>query len=223
MTARIATFVGYVVVPVVGILFFGWDWRSLILLYWLENITVGLRNAISMARTERTADPGASGRFTVNGRPAESASKPFLVLFFVFHYGLFTLVHGVFVMIIVFAGGFGLFGEAESTGIDAVGGEWLGLGGILLVWGIASVVQIIADLFVPRASLPPAASLFLAPYGRILALHVTIILGAWLIASLGWPPSAAILLVALHFALDLWSPFGRRGGRVALTMGSSGD
>jgi hypothetical protein len=214
VTSRIATFAAYVVLPVVGILFFGWDWRAVIVLYWLENVTLGLRNVIAMIRTERLSDPGQRA-VTVNNMPATStAAKPLLIVFFVFHYGIFTLVHGVFVFLIVLgvfapfrsgggdAGGIGGFGGADSGSID-----W---GGILLVWGVASVVQLVLDLFRPRESLPSATTLFASPYGRIIALHLTILGGAWLIESLGWPPAAAILLVALHFATDLWSPFGGR-------------
>lgn len=218
MTARIATFIGFVAVPIVGILFFGWDWRSVILLYWLENITVGLRNVVSMSRTEQVADPQARSPLLMNGRPVGEASRVGLVLFFMVHYGIFTVVHGVFVMVLVFTGGLGPFRDPTPF----VGSDWLGVWGIVLVWGIASLVQIIADCFVPRSALPPAGALFLAPYGRILALHITILGGAWLIMSLNWPPSAAILLVVLHFVLDLWNPLGRSGAQVRVRLGSSG-
>jgi len=214
VTSRIATFAAYVVLPVVGILFFGWDWRAVIVLYWLENVTLGLRTVITMIRTDRISDPGQRA-VTVNNMPASSsAAKPLLIVFFMFHYGIFTLVHGVFVFLIVlglfapFRGGFGSAGSfGDFGGVDSGAIDW---GGILLVWGVASVVQLVIDLFRPRASLPSASTLFASPYGRIIALHLTILGGAWLIASLGWPPVAAILLVALHFVTDLWSPFGGR-------------
>lgn len=123
--------------PIVGILFFGWDWRAVIVLYWQENVTLGLRNVIAMIRTDRLSDPGQRA-VAVNNMPATSAAaKPMVIVFFVLHYGIFTLVHGVFVFLIVLgmfapfrgagggAGGPGGFGTFDSGS--------MGWGGILLV------------------------------------------------------------------------------------------
>jgi hypothetical protein len=42
-----------------------------------------------------------------------------------------------------------------------------------------------------------------APYARVVILHVTIILGAFVVAFLGAPIGALIVLVALKTAFDL--------------------
>ena len=70
----------YLAIPVAGLLLAGWDWRPIVLLYWLENVTVGAVTAIGLARRR-------SGGQTV-AMPA---------WFFVIHYGIFTFVHGIFV------------------------------------------------------------------------------------------------------------------------------
>lgn len=205
----------YLVLPILGILFFGWDWRPVLLLYWLENITVGLGTLISMIRTKSTL-PEQSGRkmsFTINGQPlgdydgtgSGKLARGALSGFFVLHYGLFTAVHGIFVFLVIsglLGGGlWGAFSPLSGNSYDSASFDLLG---ILIVWAIASAIQLGLSLFTPAASLPPVMTLFWSPYRRIIALHLTLILGVGLILWLGWPPIAALLLVALHFVMDLW-------------------
>ncbi|MGO3146417.1 MAG: DUF6498-containing protein [Leucobacter sp.] len=207
MIERIVSAAVYLVLPLVGILFFGWDWRSVIVLYWLQNITVGLRTEIDMIRTRTPAGPDSSNlSFTINDRPvSQSASKPFLVVFFLIHYGIFTLVHGVFVFLIAYGAFNGMFGTSSSQTAEST----FNLQGILVVWAIGSIVQLVLACMVPRATLPPMKSLFFAPYSRIFVLHFTVIVGVFIITRFGWPPAAAILLVALQFVVDLWKPESR--------------
>lgn len=204
----------YLVLPILGILLFEWDWRPVLLLYWLENITVGLGTLIAMIRTKSTL-PEQSGRkisFTVNGQLLDGEdgtgsgklAKAALSGFFVLHYGLFTAVHGIFVFLVIsglFGGGlWSAFSPGSGNSYDSASFD---IPSILIVWAIASAVQLGLSLFKPAASLPPVMTLFWSPYRRIFALHLTLILGVGLIIWLGWPPIAALLLVALHFLMDL--------------------
>ena len=211
MISRLIQLVIYLIVPILGILVFGWDWRSVILLYWLENITVGISTIIAIARTPRMVDPLQEQRtqWTINGQPAQRMPKALLIPFFILHYGIFTLVHGVFVFLLI-GGFFGLFsfafaqaplgGSSYQFGFGQTG---IDLYGILIAWGIASIIQLVLGLRQPRELLPPATELFFSPYKRILVLHFTVLFGAVIIAWLGWPPASALLLVALHFVTDL--------------------
>lgn len=206
MTSRIAGFAAYVALPIIGIVFFDWDWRSVIILYWLENITVGARTVIAMIRSPRVQDPGRTA-LTFNGS-SRPAGKVGLIAFFMVHYGIFTVVHGVFVFLLAF-GAFRMFGAFGMSAPSGSGAE-IDVGGVLLVWAVGSLVQIVAGFFTPRAELPAVGALFMSPYRRIIVLHLTILGGAWLIGNFGWPPIAAILLVALHFVLDLREALGAR-------------
>src|SRR5437870_10558218 len=69
-------------VPLAGVLFFGWTVFATLLLFWLENVVVGGFNIARML----SAQPQS---------PAMWAAKLFLIPFFVFHYGMFVTVHGV--------------------------------------------------------------------------------------------------------------------------------
>jgi hypothetical protein len=44
-------------VPLVGLFFFEWDWREILIFYWLTNITIGVITAIDMIRTKSVEAP----------------------------------------------------------------------------------------------------------------------------------------------------------------------
>ena len=71
-------------VPLAGVLFWGWDAFALIALFWMENVVIGVFFVLRML----ALDPRD---------PALWAGKLFMVPFFCFHYGMFTAIHGVFV------------------------------------------------------------------------------------------------------------------------------
>ena len=205
MLSRVFSFIGYVAVPIAGVIFFGWDWRSIIILYWLENITVGVQTLIAMGRTKTVNAPGKGLRFTISGMTQQkrTLARIPMMLFFTVHYGIFTVVHGVFVLTLTF-GMLPVFGLLRGSAAgDVVESLPVDMTGILLIWGVASLVQLIAGLFEPRDQLAPVNAIMVSPYRRIFALHITILGGAWLISYFGWPPITALLLIAVHFVLDL--------------------
>ena len=89
-------------VPLVGVLFLGWSVWTILVIYWLENGIVGVFNVLKMLKAEGTDTSGADG-WRVNGRRASTMANATLVPFFMIHYGIFWLVHGVFVLTIAFA------------------------------------------------------------------------------------------------------------------------
>lgn len=201
VVARITQQLVYYGVPLVGIFYFGWDWRPIIVLYWLENVSVGVETLINMIRTpySKQTQPSRSNiRFTFGGQSlSKNGSKPGLVVMFFVHYSFFTLVHGVFVGILI--SGF-LFIGIPGQQVPSAG---FSVGTLLTVWIIASVIQLVQASRTPKEHLLSIQTLFTSPYKRIFVLHITIIAGVGLIMWFGWPPIAAVLLVALHAAIDL--------------------
>lgn len=65
------------------------------LVYWIENVVVWACGIVRCATAEGDGKRTVSG--TVNGQPRDFS----LAKFFALHYGIFTLVHGVFTVIIV--------------------------------------------------------------------------------------------------------------------------
>lgn len=196
------------IVPIMGIFFLGWDWREILIFYWLGNITVGVQVVVSMLRATSVEGllssviPGATLKsFTVESQQPDMAkvtlgrgvTKAIMISFFCLHYGLFTVVHGVFVFIITSGGFFSTTPQGQATDQPV-----LHLSQILLMWLIASVVQIVFELLNRRTEVTMSAA-----YARIVVLHLSIIVGAFLITALRWPASAAVLLVAINFCFEL--------------------
>ena len=194
-------------VPLFGVLFFGWSLFSIMLLYWFENGIVGFFNLfkIGLARAPMPED----FEFRINGRPTRRPSKLFLIPFFMFHYGLFWTVHGVFVVVLfgVFNGSFGAFGDTPE--LPDFGGGFrdfdptgTGIAALALVLshGLSFFVNFVGEREYENVS--PAQQMF-RPYGRVVVLHATIIGGGYLVARLGEPVAALALMVALKIGIDL--------------------
>ena len=176
--------------PVFGVLVLGWEVFPLLFLFWSENVIVGGFNALKML----CAAPA---------NPLGWAAKLFMIPFFCFHYGMFTFVHGIFVV--------GLFGGQFRQGARFPDGErfwqllqenhlgWAILG-LAVSHGISFATNYLGNGEYQRASLP---ILMQQPYGRIVVLHLAILGGGFLMMVLHSPAAGLLLLVALKTALDL--------------------
>ncbi len=177
-------------VPVAGVLLWNWSVFALIALFWMENVIVGVFFALRML----LADPRD---------PALWAAKLFLVPFFCFHYGMFTAIHGVFV--------FALFGGKayDPHGLEVLEpamraardlGLWLPLAALLASHGFSFLWNYLWRGEFRRGKI---TELMARPYGRVVVLHLAIILGGIGTLALGSPLWALLVLLALKIGLDL--------------------
>lgn len=177
-------------IPLAGALFWGWDVFTLLILYWLENGIVGVLNALKMALAQGPLD-------TRSGPPEKvtAASRATLIPFFIVHYGIFWVVHGVFVLSLPEI--IGLGASAPPPRIDLV--AW-GAIGLAISHGASFVFNYLGRGEYRTARL---GIVMFAPYARLVALHLTIIVGGMLSLSLGSPIGSMIVLVAIKIAIDL--------------------
>jgi hypothetical protein len=75
-------------IPLFGVLFWGWDTFQLLMLYWMETVIVAFWTIRRLARLA----PEECGAFKVNG-VTQPATPSILVGFFSAHAGLFIIVH----------------------------------------------------------------------------------------------------------------------------------
>ena len=205
---RVGSSVGAVValvianlIPLVGALWFGWNVWTILIIYWLENGVVGVVNVLKMLRAEGTDTSGATN-WRVNGRPAASMSRAALVPFFVVHYGMFWIGHGVFVLLLPVFGGIGSDGTAgpDMTAGMSVGTILFAVVVLAISHGVSYRFNFLGNREYRRVS--PQGQMF-APYGRLVILHITIIVGAMAISMTGAPAAALAVLVALKIVLDV--------------------
>ncbi|MER3389070.1 MAG: DUF6498-containing protein [Microcella sp.] len=193
---RLLIVAAYTVIPLAGVLAFGWGWREILALYWFENIAVGLAMVVYLLRSRRRDGVGSVG----------------LAALFVVHFGVFTIVHGALVVTVV-AVVFGPFSAAPMAGTDAA----LDGPGILGVFAVAAVLQLALALRGPLPTLGGFA-LMVSVYPRIIALQFTVFLVAVVIAASGWPPVAAVLLIAIHALVDAAALVVRRRRRASIRL-----
>jgi hypothetical protein len=195
-----AVLVAVNLVPLIGVLFWGWDVAIILISYWLENGVIGLINVPKIM-------------LAAQGNPAIGAA---IAGFFAVHYGGFWLGHGIFVFFIVgFAnhGPFGFLGPGFPFGGSTFDGSIAGPSAdrgpqILLIAVLLFLSHGVSFLlnYVGRREFlntTPIKQMF-QPYGRLIILHVTIILGAFLVIGLGQPVLLVALLVLLKTIVDLF-------------------
>ncbi len=174
-------------VPLAGVLFAHWSIYAIFLLYWSENVVVGAFNVLRML----AAQPR---------NVAVDFSKLFVVPFFCVHYGMFTFVHGLFV--ITLFGPDARFSPGPAAFLAAVQAAGIG-------WGILSIVLSHGFSFVHnyllggeyRNATPPM--LMTQPYARVMVLHATILLGGFAAKAMGAPLVSLLVLIGLKTAIDL--------------------
>ena len=185
-------------IPLAGALFLGWNVWMILIVYWLENGVVGVVNVLKMRRAEGPIE-ASSMQLRMNGRPVDERSTGALISFFILHYGIFWAVHGVFVWTLP------VFGSMRSEGVDmTVGFEPLAIPlavlALAISHGLSYWFNFVQGGEYRRVS---AAGQMFAPYGRLVVLHVTIIIGGMAIAFSGAPASAVAILVGLKTLLDV--------------------
>jgi hypothetical protein len=178
-------------IPVIGVVFWGWSAFALIVLYWLENLIVGVRTLASMF-----ANAALSGGATWIAALCLGA-------FFTIHYGIFCFGHGIFVMAL-FGGSF--YGDsiidlggAVSRLFETQSNLAIGFASIV-AWQVVQFVRFIASGEVRRTNV---LELMGSPYPRIIVLHVTIIFGGFLLMLLNQPIGGILVLALVKMAYDV--------------------
>ncbi len=199
-------------VPVGGVLFAQWEVFPIMLLFWLENVVVGVITVLKILACER----------------GHSGEKFFMVPFFIFHYGMFCFVHGAFV--------FSLFaprGESmsrtggllpEPSGIlELIRGQglWIAVAALVASHAFSFVVNFLGRGEYRKAE---AGKVMMAPYGRIIVLHVVVLVGGFVVMALDAPLIALLLLVILKIIMDVTAHIRehRRLSDATLLAGTSG-
>jgi len=177
-------------IPIYGVLFMGWQVFPVIFLYWIENVIIGISNVLKML----LSSPGSPGQWV---------AKFFMIPFFCVHYGMFTLVHGIFIL--VFFGGYMKSGSPMpgiSDLLNLIGS--LQIGGAVLALMLSHTVSFITNYIgngeYKQASL---SDLMAQPYGRVIILHLTIMIGGFSMMALGSPVVGLVFLIVLKTFIDI--------------------
>ena len=200
-------------VPLFGVIFLGWDLFYILAAYWLENIVIGFFTILKilMAQKSMVRSPD-SGQYqaAVAAIPAlgvlEERSPIYvripIAIFFIIHFGVFTLVHGIFIFGL--ASEFGTGYTSRYLGWDtflplATWGTLAMVLSFIISHGISFAVNYIGQQEYKNIS-PQQA--MMAPYGRVVVMHLVVMGSAFAFASLGANTFSVVIIILLKIVLD---------------------
>ncbi|MBU2501887.1 hypothetical protein KJ682_11220 [bacterium] len=178
-------------VPLFGVLLLGWEVFPLLFLFWAEGVVIGAFHVLKML----AARPTEWGHWFM---------KVILVPFFFVHYGMFAAGHVTFLIQLFGGEGYSDPGFPPDPAV---------LLGIIerhhLVWPVAAfVVSHGVSFFINylgkgefRRMVPVV--MFMAPYARVVVMHLTLFAGGFLMMRAGDPTGGLVALVVLKTILDL--------------------
>ena len=191
-------------IPVIGVIYAGWSAASIVLVYWAENLVIGIYNILKML----TVAPSKKDKLF---------HRVFAPAFFIIHFGGFAAGHGGFLLDIF---------DIQSAASPADGQEWPGP--LILLQMLYTVMQ---SLFMqmPAGFIWAIAALFIShgisftqhfimggeryrtsvnklmiqPYSRVLVMHIAIIVCGFMVVKLGSPLSMLVALVLVKTGMDI--------------------
>ena len=176
-------------VPLWGVLFLGWNTLVILLLFWTENLMIGFFNILKMAIVKTQGIIGI-------------IPKIFLIPFFAFHYGMFTFIHGAFVI--------GFFGRSYVGNsfptpdvflkIVKDNNLYYAMMALFISHSFSFIYNYIIQEEYKKVSLD---KLMAAPYARVVILHLTIIAGGFLLMASNSPVGGLVILIILKMLFDI--------------------
>ena len=183
------------VLPLAGVVFLGWKVVDILWLYWAENVVIGVLNILRIltARGPSIDDHPRTGL----------VGAVFIAVFFTLHYGGFTFGHGVFIAQVFGDTSTGLTLD-EEVGFLARTLDTPAMRVALLGLFLSHLASLVINWFGrgERNKHDGRAQMF-SVYGRIIILHVVILLGGAAAQAIGEPVIALVLLVVLKTGVDL--------------------
>ncbi len=177
-------------IPIVGVAFFGLSLYEILVAYWLENIVIAFYTVLKIAM--------ASGNFMLNLSHGLSAIlfKLFIIIFFIFHFGGFTLGHGIFIFALF--GPSGHFGNLSESQVAILP---LAITFCLFIFshGVSFWQNYIKNQEFRKVS---SVVMMQAPYSRIMVMHLTVMGGAFVFSTLGLSSLARFIIILVKTYLD---------------------
>ena len=190
MSARysVAVLVAANLLPLVGLLLWDWDVFFLLLLFWCENVIIGV---FGIARLIVAAE---------SENPVEGL---FLPAFFLVHYGGFMFGHFMllFAMYSSHAADAGRGAEpADYYSMVIENLNWVAVVALFISHGWSFIENYMGQR--EHESLKPGAAMAL-PYRRMMITHVALLAGGFFLIERGQPLVGLVLLVILKIVLDV--------------------
>jgi hypothetical protein len=171
------------ILPIFGVIFLDWQVGSIVSIYWVENIVIGIYNVLKIIKSENFFLEKSS-----KNKLSKATVKLILISFFIFHFGLFTLVHGVFIYFIFL-----------REGINFIALFW-GFVSLMISHGISYVENYLMKQEYKNVNM---IDLMALPYKRVSILHMVVIFSGFVVLILSRSILSVVMLVFLKTVVDV--------------------
>ena len=170
-----------------GPLALGWNLATLLMLYWLELVFVGLVTIAKMAWASRLGELGKS--------------RSYQAIFFIAHYATFCVLYGIALRMIIAGPDAVLEGSGIALAIAAVT--------LPASHGVSFWLNYIkGHEFAKMSSLEQ----MFVPYQRLLPVQIVTVIGATVVRGMGEPALGLAALVCIKLGTDLLVHLRHHGG-----------
>lgn len=205
-TPAVISLIAMNLLPLIGVFYFGWDAGTIVFLYWLENVVIGVLNIPKIyssredeAQPKKPRAKRGKYHYVVSDGSRDKRSRGglvFLCVFFSFHYGMFCFGHYMFL-------------KSTYRDLPDLNEMFAALTGPVLFWSllgltISHIVSMIVNFYGKGEYKTRSASAqMFMPYTRIVVLHVVIILSGFIALAAGQSIATLLLLVVFKIGFDL--------------------
>ncbi len=210
--------------PLLGVLFAGWNVFTIVLLYWFETAVIGAINVLRMVTARGDMADMAKNLMVKHGRgdigdgdikvvrQSRTAGRPgamgcmklFMIPFFCVHFGGFMVGHLIFI--------FALLGGEIAGGTASPFDAFARLPSLVTPMLVFSLIGLLASHLFSfftnyigkgeyKTTTPPEQ--MMRPYGRVVVMHVAIIFGGFAAIALGQRLGLLLILVVGKTLIDL--------------------
>lgn len=165
-------------IPLIGAFFFNWNVLNIVLVYWGENLIVGVFSILRILTVKK-------GAIETDGIRA----KIFFACFFLIHYGGFCAAHGVFVISFLAPD---ISGTQEAFLMLTGGLKW-SLLALFISHGYSFYHNYLGSGENTRTRMGDET---FAPYPRLMVLHVAVLIGGFAVQAAGQPLYLLLILVS---------------------------
>jgi hypothetical protein len=190
------------IVPILGVLFWNWDLANILLLYWAETAMIAISALVKIF-----SYPSAS--YSFNKKPLKTKSKMGIFLlkilfcsFLLLHMGGFMAAHLGFLFAVLSSKEYLPTELSLEVILNAFQAQRIALYSLCFSHAFSLVYNyfIKGERYIIKDD-----NFMIAPYKRIMLFHITLIIGAWIIAT---TKSGALMLtffIMLKILVDLRS------------------
>ncbi len=163
--------------PIAGVLFLGWNLKTLVMAYWIENGIVGV---LTIAKMILARERGGLGK-----------SKGYQIIFFVAHYATFWVMHGVLIINVLLPPSYPYEGSVILFALSA------------LVFIASHGVSFKFNFWDRREyERVDSVTLMVLPYVRVLPAHIVLLAAILFVRNLDGPYMVLVAVAVLKTVID---------------------